>query len=297
MTPAVSVIIPTYNGSRFLEEAVASVYAQTATPAQVIVVDDGSTDDTGDLLRDLERRFPSMHVLRKDNGGTASARNAGFTLATEDYVAFLDVDDLWHPTKLERQLDHLSSDPELVLSFTAYNRVEGTSASIVRHNGWDPDPDIVLRKLMTFCAVGPPSTVLMRREVLTRIPWDERVRVGADWQMGLNMATAGMRMGYLQDALVDYRWHGGNESADDALVREDACEMFDRFLIRTDLPLYVRSRANYWRAYWHMHAAIQAIQSGDKHRSRRHIWTAARLSPRSIRLGWIRMLGLGIPPP
>src|SRR5436190_13734941 len=107
---SVSVIIPVYNG-KFLEEAVASAYAQTSPPGEVIVINDGSTDDTERHIRNLASELPPNFIWRtKENGGAASARNAGLRLATGTHIAFLDADDVWHPEKLKRQLEHFDSD-------------------------------------------------------------------------------------------------------------------------------------------------------------------------------------------
>src|SRR5689334_17741383 len=117
----ISIVVTAYNSGSFLDAAVASVYAQTVAPAEVIVVDDGSTDDTGDRLRRLASTLPASFTYKtKRHGGIASALNLGIGVAAGDYVAFLDHDDTWHPRKLERQVQHLASSPELALSFTGY---------------------------------------------------------------------------------------------------------------------------------------------------------------------------------
>src|SRR5712675_1199611 len=96
----VSVIIPTYNSGRLVVEAVESALAQTLAPAEILVVDDGSTDDTRDRLAKFG---PPVSYIHQENQGVAAARNRGIRAATGDLVAFLDADDVWHPKKLERQ--------------------------------------------------------------------------------------------------------------------------------------------------------------------------------------------------
>jgi glycosyltransferase involved in cell wall biosynthesis len=112
IAPRVSVVIPTYNSAALVEEAVRSALAQTMPPAEVIVVDDGSTDDTADRLADFG---PPVRVIRQANGGVSSARNRALAAATGDLIAFLDADDVWHPDKLRRQLEVLAARPELGL--------------------------------------------------------------------------------------------------------------------------------------------------------------------------------------
>lgn len=112
--PSVSVVLPVYNGERFIRSAVASLMVQTRRPDQLIVVDDGSTDATPDLLPVVVKELPwDVRLLRTENNGPAAARNAGIAGSTGDVVAFLDVDDLWLPDFLHNQLQHLDRNPAL----------------------------------------------------------------------------------------------------------------------------------------------------------------------------------------
>lgn len=112
--PLVSVIIPVYNGARFLRAALESVFAQTYRPIEVIVVDDGSIDDSGAIAQS----FPAVHYIRQVNQGVAAARNVGLEAAHGEFFAFLDQDDLWTPDKLKLQVDHLLKNPELGYTLT-----------------------------------------------------------------------------------------------------------------------------------------------------------------------------------
>lgn len=307
---SVSVVIPAYN-SRFLDDAVASAYAQTVAPTQVIVVNDGSTDGTEAHLNELASSLPASFVWRtKPNGGDASARNFGVQLVTGSHVAFLDSDDVWHPMKLQRQLEHFASDPDLDLSFTGYDysfrgydraaRPVLNLPPVLHHERWDPDPQVVLEELLfDRCPVGSMSTVLIRREALEQVvPFDERLAITSDVLMYLELAVRHMKMDYLPEVLVQYRQHADNITRDSAAWRESTCEMYDRLFQAhmSELPDHIRARAPKLRAQWHLEVAIDAIRRGEKVRARRHILTAARRRPLSIRPGWARMLGIGKPP-
>ena len=120
----ISVIIPTYNYGRFVAEAVESVRAQTFANTEIFVVDDGSTDDT---LAVLDRiKDPRLKVVQLPRSGVGAAQNTGMRMATGKYVAFLDADDRWLPTKLERQLEVMESEPDMVAIFCNFVRFNDT---------------------------------------------------------------------------------------------------------------------------------------------------------------------------
>src|SRR5689334_3376981 len=110
MSPTISVIIPFYNGSRFIDEAVASVQAQTYPAAEIIIVDDGSRPEEAACLRKHESACTVIRMA--ENRGVSMARNTGIAHASGDWLAFLDCDDLWTPNKLEVQVAYLQRHPE-----------------------------------------------------------------------------------------------------------------------------------------------------------------------------------------
>lgn len=294
---AVSVIIPVHNGADMVADAVTSVYAQTELPGEVLVINDGSTDGTAEVLDHLSRALPpSFRWLTTPNSGEAETRNRGIAATKGNLIAFLDHDDTWFPARLERQLEQLEADPGLAMSFTAYRRDETCASTDVVKDSWDPDPSVVFELLLRSCAVGPPSTALMRREILEDLGgFDAELDLGCDWQMWLEIAAAGLKIGYLPEVLVSYRWHGANRSRDELRYYETACAIFDVFFKRPR-PKEIAERSPVIRARWHALAAEHAISVGDVARSRRHILTAAKTRPSAIRPGWIRMLGPGSPP-
>ena len=118
--PRVSVIIPTYNSARFVVQAVESVLAQTYSDFEVIVVDDGSTDNTPVALAGYRQKIRYLH---QENRGPSAARNAGYRASQGDYVLFLDSDDLIPPDTLERQVSFLNDHPEFGLVYSASQQI------------------------------------------------------------------------------------------------------------------------------------------------------------------------------
>lgn len=113
--PLISGIVPVFNGERYLGETLNSMLAQTHSPLEIIVVDDGSTDGTTDVVA---KYGDKVRYLRQENSGPAVARNRGLDAAQGEYIAFLDADDLWHPEKLTRQMGRFEARPELDLCIT-----------------------------------------------------------------------------------------------------------------------------------------------------------------------------------
>jgi glycosyltransferase involved in cell wall biosynthesis len=162
MQPAlVSCIVPVYNGEPYLREAIDSVLAQTYRPIEVIVVDDGSTDATAEILASYDDRLRSA---RQPNSGTPAARNLGLSLARGEFLAFLDADDLWHPEKLARQMARFQARSELDMCVTHAQNfwIPELHEEAARYQGsffTQPLPGYVLPTLLVrrrfFDAVGP----------------------------------------------------------------------------------------------------------------------------------------------
>jgi glycosyltransferase involved in cell wall biosynthesis len=113
--PTASVIVPAYNVEPYLREALESVLAQTVTPHEIVVVDDGSTDGTGAVADEIAREHPLVRVVRQANGGPAVARNTAIEMSTGEFLVFLDADDVMLPDRIEQQLGYLLAHPEVGL--------------------------------------------------------------------------------------------------------------------------------------------------------------------------------------
>jgi glycosyltransferase involved in cell wall biosynthesis len=201
--PLISCIVPVYNGATYLAEAIDSIFAQSYTPVEVLVVDDGSTDATPEVIAGYGDRIRS---LRQENAGPAAARNRGLAAARGELIAFLDADDLWHPDKLRRQLDRLRTRSEVGISLTMIQNfwIEALSHEAERRRG----------RKETLPVPGYVSCcMLARREVFERVGPFEAGRQHAEHVEWFARArAAGIVDELLPEVLVYRRIHHGNRS-------------------------------------------------------------------------------------
>ncbi len=189
-TPLVSVVIPAYNAAWCVARALDSVLVQDYRPMEIIVVDDGSDDDTHEVLAQYGR---NIRLLRKANGGLSSARNAGIDAALGDYVAFLDADDWWLPGKLSRQVVLMQSRPDFVFCSTSTIVQTPEGAMLLEWHCGSPEgsPLEHIFRVNAFVA-GSGSAVLARRWALDNAGrFDERLRSLEDIDLWMRLAALG----------------------------------------------------------------------------------------------------------
>lgn len=208
----VSVIIPTHNRSKLLCSAVESVLAQTYPNVEIIVVDDGSTDDTAVMMAQYAGR---VIYIKQANQGPIVARNTGFEASSGQYINFLDDDDLLMLTKIERQVQVLDSRPEIGLAYCRHYHID-QDGGYLDEVGYLPDGD-VLRELTKGCFLVVHAA-LVRRQCLdkvglfdTDLPWGGQYC--EDWDLWLRIARAGYQFACVQELLCAYRIHQGGRVA------------------------------------------------------------------------------------
>lgn len=290
--PGVTVVIPTFNRAQMIGEAIDSVVSQDFEPLEVIVVDDGSTDDTQTVIAHSQRKSKHpIRVIRQANSGESAARNAGILEATHDLVAFLDSDNRWRPGKLTNQV-RLLTDGEYEFTFTAYSEFgpDIVSPRIVRVEDWHDDPLSALRKLLVGCVVNT-STVIARRDVLLDVGlFDRSLPCCADHDLWLKIAAKGHRFGYLDAPLTDYRLHQGSVSQQSALVARNTERVIERLFEGSDLPEEIEAEESVHLARCYLNSACRYIEARRPQEARRALWKAIHYRPASIRPGWLRLL-------
>jgi hypothetical protein len=229
----VSVVIPCFRQAHFLAEAIESVLAQDAGAVQVVVVDDGSPDNVGEVAA----RYPGVRCLRQPNGGLAAARNAGLELVEGDFVLFLDADDRLLPEAVGRGLEALRSRPQAMMAAGTWELIGEAGERLPA----DPprQPEDAYTALLESCFISTPAAVLYRRALFAEIGgFDPSVSASADYDLYLR--TAGSHPVCLHEhPVAEYRRHGANMTRDPALILAAETAVLERQLpqVREDPPL------------------------------------------------------------
>jgi glycosyltransferase involved in cell wall biosynthesis len=192
--PNVSVIIPTFNRAHSIKESILSVQSQTLKPAEIIVVDDGSTDKTWDILKNLgfsisETRNNTLRYIYKENGGVSSARNIGIELSSSEYIALLDSDDQWKASKLKTQISSLEKES---FSFRVSHTDEiwiRNGIRVNQHKKHSKNGGDLFEKCLKMCCISP-SSALIHRSVFDDIgSFDENLVACEDYDFWLRYSA------------------------------------------------------------------------------------------------------------
>ena len=203
ITPRISVVLAVHNGERHLEESIRSVLAQSFDDFELIVVDDGSTDGTADILSTLQRADPRMVVVRQENRGLAASLNRGLALARGGYVARQDADDISLPDRFDRQVAHLEQHPSVAAIGSSADVIDRSGARVGALRA-ECGPIAVKRGLLTLRSTPVHGSMMMRKDaVLATGAYRVAFPVGQDYDLWLRMSSR-FEIDNMADVL--YRW-------------------------------------------------------------------------------------------
>jgi len=213
--PLVSAIIPTHNGAKWIGETLSSVFSQTYKHLEIVVIDDGSTDSTPELLGFFGER---IKVTRTSAGNIGAARNAGISQSTGEYVAFLDHDDLWAHDKIAKQVAHLNQHSELAALYTDADEFDENGTDAKSFFGKFPAlaANVDAASMIVDQAVPLMSTLMLRRSFIDahKIRFHEAASGVDEISLLLEVYYHGGKMGFLPERLAQRRLHSQNLSKD-----------------------------------------------------------------------------------
>ena len=289
--PEVSVVVAAYNMGRYVEAAVQSVLEQSMSDLEVIVVDDGSTDDTAVVVESFVDN-PRVHLIRQENAGQPRAKNAGLRKARGRFIAFCDADDLWVRDKLEKQLPIFGSDPQVGVVYSQVATIDPESRRTGEIIGDGPSGD-VLSELFVENFV-PFGSAVVRREVLDTLGlFDEDLAMGIDWDLWLRVAVH-WKFSFVREPLYLYRVWPGQMSRNWRGRYEHAFRIMQKFQKNNPGLL---SRQVIRRAYAdsHVERGICCVMlEGLKREAASNYLSAIRTDPIFLR-AWRELVKLGLP--
>ncbi len=290
--PAVSVIVPTYNCARFLAESLDSIFAQTERDVEVIVVDDGSTDDTPRVLDGYAGRIT---VVEGAHGGLSSARNLGLARATGEWIAFHDADDVAVPDRLAWSRAFLREQPALDAVFGTGRRMQADDparAGVVppRYFATTAGRALGVVDLFEGYPVYFQGALVPRRAFEQAGAFDPAYRVQPDLEYGYRLFPR-LRAACVDRTMFHYRWHTTNNSADRIGTREDIARVLERLpAVAPDAVAAIgarRIREQVARHYFRIGVARLARQ--QRAAARAAFLQAATLRPLHLRYQWMRL--------
>lgn len=230
LTPLVSVIVPAYNVSQYIGEALESVFAQTFKDFEVIVINDGSAD-TADLERAIEPYLAGLTYVQQNNKGPAAARNAAIAVAAGELLALLDSDDVWYPDFLAKQVPLFEADPELTMLWCDSIQFGGGPSAGRRCMEHNPSVRPVTTEALILQQSVPLTscTLLRRRAVLDIGGFDERFRRSEDFDLFLRLSHAGKKLDFQNVVLARRRLRAESQGSDPFRMASAAMDVLRSF--------------------------------------------------------------------
>jgi glycosyltransferase involved in cell wall biosynthesis len=229
MPMSIAVVIPAYNAAEFISDMLESVLRQTLPADEVLVIDDGSTDDTAAIA---ESFGPPVRVFRRPNSRQGASRNFGVQQSKCEWIAFIDADDLWKENKLERQMQELSKHPDADVCYTGqvHFAQEGETIRFVQEVAVPPVEK--LREEL-FCGVSflPSSVVIRRSTFLALGGFALNFTITEDWDLWLRLYHAGTKFVSCPEPLLLYRQHQQNVSSNGMVLLQENTDVYRRLVL------------------------------------------------------------------
>lgn len=258
-SPTFSVIIAAYNASAYLPEAIESCLAQTLQPLEIVVVDDGSTDDFDAAI---EPYLDRVLLLRQANRGESAAKNAAVRAASGEYVVILDADDIAYPDRIEALYAFAVERPDLAI--LTHDDVLTRDGEFLRNYFGELHAFPISKQreeILRWCFIVNPA--VRRSTWLECGGYDENLRIGADWELWIRIIFSGGAVGAIAEPLVEYRHWGGNLTADLLGSFASRLELLSKTQLRSDLTATERAALEQSLLKVKRRFALQALHVRD----------------------------------
>jgi len=295
--PKISVVMSVYNGERYLGEAVESIFNQTFSDFEFIIINDGSTDRTPEILTEFDD--PRAKVINQPNRGLTASLNRAIRLAKGEYIARMDADDISEPTRLERQVEVLDRDPDVVLVACWYEVID-EKGNFLAHRRLPTDGRELTRLLMHENPICHGS-VLMRKEAIEAVGlYDENLRYAQDYDLWLRMLRKGYSFSIVPEFL--YRYRISPESVAKlylqrryaALIKRGQKERCKTTASHSFKSLSALSQKRK-RSLYHYAIGTLKLEDGQTKAARGELLKSVRIDPSNIR-SWYRLTVSFLPP-
>lgn len=225
--PEVFVLVPSYNHASFVERCLKSIIKQTVQPTKLLVIDDGSRDESVEVIEKILAECPfSTELIARPNRGLSATLNQGFELSTGRYFAYLGSDDVWLPEFLERRTELLEANPKAIMAYGNAFLIDENDLILESSADWSGYKLNDTRKMLLFGIAPVSSTVFYRRTALEKVRWNEGSRL-EDYELYLKLSTIGE---FAFDSRIDAAWrqHSYNVSGDMPLMLAEVLAALER---------------------------------------------------------------------
>lgn len=278
MKPRVSAIIPNFNYAQYVGEAIESALAQTFKPMEVIVIDDGSTDESISIC---EKFGKQIKLIRQENAGVSAARNNAVRASSGEFVAFLDADDVWLSRKIEEQVEEFKRSGHLGLVHVGVQDIDEDGKSLVTHlDGLEGE---VSREMLLFnraVILGGGSGFMIPRKVFEEIGgFDLRLSTSADWDFCYQVSHR-FEVGFIPEVLLKYRMHSSNMHGNIPLMEREMLIGFEKAFDKSHSKLSNVRRESYGNL--HRVLAGSYFRAGNNRQFARHAAKSIWQRPQNI---------------
>lgn len=226
--PLASIIIPAYNAKQYISETVQSVLNQTHTNWELIIIDDGSIDNTLEIIEAFAKTDSRIKYLTKHNSGVSDTRNKGLSMAKGEFISFLDADDIWNKENLEEKIKFIKKN-DIDVAYSNCEKIDSNSNSLNNILTGTDSPLLSDILLLRGNYITAPSGIVLKKSVLDKIGgFDTNLSNNADQELWIRILSNNFKIKLIKNVLWKYRVHNNNMSSNIALLEKDSIYIFNK---------------------------------------------------------------------